>query len=716
MQAIAFSRKLGHSLTAMLGVLGICGGITLTEGRAEDTGTDPYLWLEEVEGEKALDWVRARNKESLAVLEGDARFKPFEEQALEIVNAADRIPYGVYRGGHVYNFWQDETHVRGIWRRTSLDSYRSDAPEWETILDVDALADAEEENWVYKGVSCLAPDYTRCLLTLSRGGKDASVIREYDIEKKAFVDGGFVIPEAKSRFSWLDEDRLLVGSDFGEGSLTSSGYPRIIKLWARGTDLAEAKTVFEGEVDDVSVSSFTIKRPTETVTLIVRSFSFFDRTYYVLDDAGGLRELPMPSHVDLEDLFAGHLLLTPQKDWTVGDTVHEKGTLLAMDLASFMETGDLPPLQTLYKPDERSAVQGVSASRSAVVVSILSNVTSTMKRFRFEDGAWQADDIALPENGSANVSSINPFNDTVFVNYESFLVPDTLYALDVADLSLAPLKQLPERFSADGLVTRQLEATSKDGTKVPYFVIHREDLALDGTNPTLLYGYGGFRIPLDPSYSGITGKLWLERGGVYVIANIRGGGEFGPRWHEAALKLNRQRAYDDFIAVGEDLVARKITSPRHLGIYGGSNGGLLVGVAFTQRPDLMNAVLCAVPLLDMLRYHKLLAGASWIGEYGDPDIAEERAAIAAYSPYQNVKPDVSYPEVFFVTSTKDDRVHPGHARKMAARMMEQGHAILYYENIEGGHSASANLKQIAYRLALQYVYLSRKLMDQEGDN
>ncbi|MGF1454180.1 MAG: prolyl oligopeptidase family protein [Alphaproteobacteria bacterium] len=722
------TRRFNTLKAALAGFFYGMGGVLVAPGVAVADDTDPFVWLEEVEGERALDWVRARNTESLGVLEADPRFAGFREDALDILTAQDRIPYGVYRGGHVYNFWQDETHVRGILRRTSLDSYRSDTPDWETVLDIDALAEEEGENWVYKGSTCLAPDYARCILTLSRGGKDAAVRREFDMTTKLFVEDGFVLPEAKTYLSWFDADHLLVGTDFGPGSLTTSGYPRMVKRWKRGTKIEDAVSLFEGEEDDFLVYSARFARPEGPASLIGRGISFFESEYFLVSESDGetLRKLPVPRHVEVDGLFNGQLLLLPKEDWEVGTQTIAKGSLVSMDLEAFKKTGTLPPLRSVYTPDARSALQAVDTTRSGVILTTLSNVTSVLKMAVFDGEVWETMDIDLPSNGSAGVAAALPDHDVVFLNYESFLVPDTLYQYTyesrfapgtssrISDQSvqkLEDLKQAPARFSAEGLVTRQFEATSKDGTKVPYFVVHREGIALDGTNPTRLYGYGGFLISLDPSYDSLVGKLWLERGGVNVIANIRGGGEFGPGWHEAALKLNRQRAYDDFAAVAEDLIARKITSPRRLGIIGGSNGGLLVGVAFTQRPDLYHGVVCAVPLLDMLRYHLLPPGASWIGEYGDPEIPEERAAIAAYSPYQNVRPDADYPKVFFVTSTKDDRVQPGHARKMAARMIAQGHDILYYENTEGGHAAGANLKQVARQRALEYVYFSRRLMD-----
>ena len=678
---------------------------------------DPYRWLEEVEGERALDWVREHNAKTLEVLKGDPRFDAMKSQAGEILTARDRIPYGTYRGGWVYNFWQDDTHVRGIWRRTRLASYRSDSPDWELLLDIDALAEEEDENWVWQGANCLPPDYNRCMLTLSRGGSDASVRREFDVSDKAFVEDGFVMPEAKAAAAWIDRDTLLVGTDWGEGSLTSSGYPRTVRVWKRGTPLAAAETLFEGQGDDVGTWPTVIHAPgREPLALVVRSISFFESRYFVLGDDLQPRRIPVPEDLEFKGYIDGRALLMPQKDWDIttagGEQGIAKGTLAALDLDGFLETGELPPPRVIYSPGERSAVQEVAASREAVLVSVLDNVTGRLLKFTPPEGdaEWRAQDIAIPEQGSIGIASSNPFNDVVFLNFESFLTPSSLLRVDVDSGAVNAFKRLPDRFDTEGLVVDQHEAVSADGTRVPYFVVHREGMEFDGDNPTLLYGYGGFRIALDPDYSGVRGKLWLERGGVYVQANIRGGGEFGPGWHEAALKENRQRAYDDFIAIAEDLVDRDITRPERLGIYGGSNGGLLVGATFVQRPELFGAVVCAVPLLDMLRYHKLLAGASWIGEYGDPENPKMREAILGYSPYQNLEKDADYPKVFFVTSTEDDRVHPGHARKMAARMEAWGHPLHYFERIEGGHSASANLLQTAERMALTYVYLARRLI------
>jgi prolyl oligopeptidase len=693
--------------------------------------TDPHRWLEEIEGEKALDWVRAQNTRSRTVLEGDPRFETFKTQALAILTAPDRIPAGTYRGGHVYNFWQDDDHLRGIWRRTTLDSYRKNEPDWETLLDIDKLAEEEGENWVFKGVNCLPPAYDRCLVQLSRGGKDASVYREWDVPTRAFVNRGFEIDEAKTWVAWLDRDTLLTGTDWGNDSLTTSGYPRIIKKWKRGTFLSEAETVAEGEKSDVALFPSVLHRPEGSVAVVNRAIDFFNSAYSVVKEDGTTVALPVPTAAELAGVFESRMLFTLRKPWTPeagderkgkaqtgsesgGPQTYAQGSLVALDLQKFLDEGTLAA-ETLYAPDERSAITDVSTTRDKVLVSTLRNVTSNMLAFELKEGEWRQTPVNIPEDGTAEVSSANNFNNVVFVNFENYLTPDSLLQLNLETGNVDRIKSLPARFKSNGMTVERFEAQSRDGTKVPYWVVRPEGAELDGTLPTLLYGYGGFEIPLTPQYRATWGKLWLENGGAFVIANIRGGGEFGPRWHEAGLKLKRQSVYDDFIAVSEDLIARKITSPRHLGIMGGSNGGLLVGAAFTQRPELYNAVMCVVPLLDMIRYVELPPGASWIGEYGDPAIPEERAMLASYSPYHNLKKDAAYPEVFFLTSTRDDRVHPGHARKMAARMAEMGHDFLYYENIEGGHSASANLIQQADNAALEFVYLARRLMDEEAE-
>jgi len=688
-------------------------GATLAESETKPAPIldDPYLWLEEVEGRLSLEWVEERNRETMAELRSDERYDRFLQQAGELLNAKDRIPYGSIRGKYIYNFWQDAEHVRGILRRTTLASYRAAEPEWEPVLDVDALAKAENENWVYKGIAWLAPGYERCLIKLSRGGTDASVHREFDALAKSFLEDGFALPQAKSGVAWLDRDTLLVGTDWGEGTLTESGYPRIVKRWKRGTPLARAETVFEGRREDIGIWPRVMDSGEETLPMIDQSLTFYTGAYQLIGDDGKLRRLPLQDSADLVGFYAGRILFTLREAWDVKGRTFPQGALLAISVSAFQASEKLPPVETVYTPDERTSISGVAVSRSGLYVVLLQNVKGRILRFQadHDSGRWSSAPLPLPANGTVSVSAANPHSSTVLLNYEDHITPDRLSEYDAGANALTLLKSLPPRFRSDELQVEQHMAKSADGEVVPYFVIHRKGLKLDGSTPTILYGYGGFEISLKPSYSATIGKLWLERGGAYAVANIRGGGEFGPRWHKAALKTNRQRAYDDFIAVAEDLARRGITSPGHLGISGGSNGGLLVGAIFTQRPDLLNAVVCRVPLLDMLRYTKLLAGASWAAEYGDPEDPKMREALLKYSPYQNVFPDRKYPRVFIETSTKDDRVHPGHARKMVARMREQGHPVLYFENTEGGHAAGANLKQHAQRYALEYVYFSRQL-------
>ncbi len=672
---------------------------------------DPFLWLEQVEGERALKWVHERNSECFDELETDELYEVFLSQAEKLLNAKDRIPYGAIRGKHIYNFWQDAEHVRGIIRRTTPESYRLAEPEWETVLDIDALAKAENENWVYKGISWLTPNYKLCLVKLSRGGTDASEHREFDTTAKRFVEDGFVLPEAKSGVAWLDSDTLLVGTNWGEGSLTESGYPRVAKLWKRGTSLAEAKTIFEGRPEDIGIWPRVMNFGEETLALVEQSLTFFTGAYHVLGSDGKLMRLPLQKSADLAGFYAGRLLFTLREAWEVAGRTYKQGALLAINAANFKATGKLPAIEIIYIPDDRSSVEGITVSRSGLYITLLQNVKGRILRFIVnpQNGKWTSKPLPLPQNGAVSISAASPHSDTIFINYEDHVTPDKLSEYNARAHKLIELKSLPERFDSGELEVHQYMVRSVDGTEIPYFVIHRKGLKPDGGTPTILYGYGGFEISLKPSYSATIGKLWLERGGAYAVANIRGGGEFGPRWHKAALKTQRQRAYDDFIAVAEDLAKRRITSSRYLGISGGSNGGLLVGAILTQRPDLLNAVVCRVPLLDMIRYTKLLAGASWAAEYGDPEDPKMRDAILRYSPYQNVFPDRKYPKVFIETSTKDDRVHPGHARKMVARMRDQGHEVLYYENTEGGHAAGANLKQHARRYALEYVYFSRQL-------
>ncbi|WP_426019356.1 prolyl oligopeptidase family serine peptidase [Brevundimonas sp. DWR2-3-1b1] len=681
---------------------------------ATSDATDPYLWLEEVEGERAMEWVKAHNDRTFAVLQGDARYEPLHQQALEIVQAQDRIPSpGFTHDGHVDNFWQDAQHVRGVWRRTTLDSYRTATPEWQTILDIDALAAAEGQNWVYKGATCLAPEERYCLLSLSNGGKDAVTLREFDSVERKFVEGGIVLPESKGGASWIDQDTLLISRDFGPGTLTDSGYPMVVKRLKRGQGLDQAETLFTGKPTDVSVSGYTLRDADGVVkaTLINRSVDFYSSETWRLTDDGALTQLQLPAKSDITGLVDGRLLVSLKQDWTAPSGQDFKtGDLIAWPLEAWL-ADQATPAQLVLRPTERQAIEGVNVTRNRLVVALYDNVRGSVRVYTPGDGEWAHTTLDLPQNVSVGIGSASEKDDKVFVSVTGYLNPSSLWLADAATGAVDQVKSMPAKFDAGGMTVDQHEARSADGTMIPYFVVHKADMPLDGSNPTLLYGYGGFESSLLPGYSATVGKLWLERGGVYVIANTRGGGEFGPRWHEAALQQNRQRAHEDFQAVALDLIARDITSQPKLGIMGGSQGGLFMGAMLTQRPDLINAAVIQVPLFDMLRFHKLLAGASWIGEYGNPDIPEQRAWIEQYSPYQNLRAGQPYPEVFIHTSTKDDRVHPGHARKAAARLEELGYPVLFYENVDGGHAAGANLRETARRLALEYTYLSRRLMD-----
>ncbi|GGF61137.1 prolyl oligopeptidase family serine peptidase [Alteromonas lipolytica] len=691
------------------------------ETAAQSRAEAPYLWLEEVEGERALSWVRSQNQRTLAQLQADPVYPELEAKALEVVNAAERIPYGNIRHGEVYNFWQDATHIRGLWRKTPLASYAGENPDWETILDVDQLAKAEDKNWVFKGASCYTAKETvhyRCLVSLSDGGKDAVTVREFDLADKQFVDDGFILPEARTGTEWTDNDTLLVATNWGQdgSTLTESGYPTQVKRWQRGTELSEAETLFTAKKTDVGAFPFTLEKSNGTkIEAVVVATTFFTSDYFIFP-AGTTDavKLPVPPKATITGLFDDQLLFRLEQDWSINvagaDHQYKTGSLLAMP---FSEDGQLTAAtlpEVVFEPNDKQAIESVSMTKGQLLMTLSDNVAGKVFAITRKGSDWQSKQLALPANGTLAVSFADKDEDTVFINYEGFLTPDSLMSYSATSGEIKTLKSLPSWFNSDDLVVEQKEVASKDGTLVPFFVIHKKGIKHDGKTPTLLYGYGGFQISMRPSYSGLRGKLWLERGGAFVLANIRGGGEFGPKWHQAGLKTKRQVIYDDFIAVGEWLIDHKLTSPEHLGIQGGSNGGLLMGVMLTQRPDLWNAVIVQVPLLDMLRFHLLLAGASWVGEYGSPEIPEEREWLEKMSPYHNFHAEQEYPEPFFVTSTKDDRVHPGHARKMAKLFEAAGKPFYYYENIDGGHSAAANQQETAKRVALEFTYLTEKLM------
>ncbi len=664
---------------------------------------DKHQWLEDVGGDKALDWVKARNQETRQKLDNDAGFLKLRSDLQVILDSKDRIP-GIQKiGNAVYNFWMDAEHPRGVWRKTSMTEYRKPQPKWETVLDIDAIAKTENENWVFKGSQCREPEYDRCIINLSRGGADAVTIREFDLKTMQFVKDGFALPEAKMNVSWRDKNTLFIGTDFGAGSLTDSGYPRIVKEWTRGTPISTAKTIFEGQKEDISVSAGRSSHRGITHEIVNRAVTFYTSEVFLMRGSK-LQKLDIPAQTGYE-FFGKQFIVTPNESWTTGGKTYPQGSVLAIDFEAFLK-GDRH-FTVLFQPTEKISFTGLTSTKNFLLMQLLQDVKSKLVELKFNSGKWQARNVDLPTMGAVGVSALDAEKlDDYLLSYSDYLTPSVLQLAKAGTDQLELLKSAPSFFDASPYQTVQRFATSKDGSKVPYFMVHRKDIKLDGSTPTLLYGYGGFQVSLTPSYSGGTGKAWLEKGGVYVVANIRGGGEYGPRWHQAALKQNRQRAYDDFAAVAEDLISSKVTTPKHLGAMGGSNGGLLTGVALTQRPDLFNAVVSQVPLLDMQRYNKLLAGASWMGEYGNPDVSAEWDYIKQYSPYHNVKTEVKYPNVLFITSTRDDRVHPGHARKMAAKMLEQGHQnVWYYENIEGGHGGAANNAQRADMSAITYSFL-----------
>jgi prolyl oligopeptidase len=668
---------------------------------------DPYLWLEDVEGDRSLDWVRARNAVSENQLAKDPGFETLRGELLAILDSNARIPYVGKMGEFYYNFWRDKQNPQGVWRRTTLAEFRKDEPKWEVLLDIDALGKAEDTNWVWGGAECLRPDYDRCLVNLSRGGADATVTREFDVSDRAFVKGGFERPEAKGDLGWIDIDTVYVGTDFGPGSMTSSGYPRIAKQWKRGTPMSEATVVYEGQDSDISIGAFHDDTPGYERDFVYRGLTFYTNELFLRGKDGGLTKLDLPDGAQ-KGVFREWLSVELRQPWNIGGEEHAAGSLLAIRLDDFL--AGKRDFDVLFAPTENTSLASSGATKDHYFINVLEDVKNRIYVLTPGKDGWKREPLAgAPAFGTVSISAVDAEeSNDYFMTVTDYLTPTSLL---MGSIGKAPekLKQLPAFFDASAYEINQHFATSQDGTKVPYFMVSRKDLELDGDNPTLLYGYGGFEVSLTPGYSASVGKAWLADGGVYVVANIRGGGEYGPRWHQAALKANRNKAYEDFAAVAQDLIDRKVTQPKRLGIQGGSNGGLLMGNMTVMYPQLFGAVVSQVPLLDMQRYHKLLAGASWMAEYGDPDKPGEWAFLRKYSPYQNVSKDVDYPPVLFTTSTRDDRVHPGHARKMMARMMEQGHDVTYYENIEGGHGGAANNAQSAYMSALAYTFLKQKL-------
>ena len=669
---------------------------------------DPYLWLEEITGEKAIAWVKARNAESGKELAEAPGFPALKDDLLKILDSKDRIPAIGKQGRYCYNFWRDAKNPRGLWRRTTLEEYRKANPKWDVLIDLDTLGIAEKENWVWQGAQILkAGGYRHALVSLSRGGADAKVIREFDLKTRAFVKGGFELPEAKGSVSWIDRNHVYVSTDFGPGSMTTSGYPRIAKRWTRGTALSSAEVVFEGKATDMEVSAFFDDTRGFERHFVSRTPTFYTSELFLLTGDGKLKKVEVPGDASAAPKREW-LLIRLRSPWTVGDKTYAAGSFLAARFDDYMK-GERK-LTVLFEPTSRASLAGASWTRHYLILNVLEDVKNTLSVLTPGKGNWNRRSLAgAPGFATISANGVDPEeSEDYFMTASGFLTPTTLH---YGTIGKAPekLKEMPAFFETAGLEVSQHFTFSKDGTRIPYFQVFRKGLRLDGTNPTLLYGYGGFEVSLTPSYNATVGKAWLTRGGVYVLANIRGGGEYGPLWHQAALKEKRLRAYEDFAAVAEDLFARKVTAPKRLGAIGGSNGGLLMGNMITLYPQLFGAVVCQAPLLDMMRYSKLLAGASWMDEYGDPDKPGEWAFIQSFSAYQNVKAGGRYPPVLFTTSTRDDRVHPGHARKMMAKMKDLGYDVRYYENIEGGHSGAADNAQAAHMSALAYTFLWQKL-------
>ncbi|MCA1494390.1 S9 family peptidase [Ensifer sp. NBAIM29] len=696
----------------------IAAAIDSNPNKASKDAADPRAYLNEIDGDKAMTWVEAHNLSTIDKLSKDPRYSEYQADALNILQATDRIASPSFaRDGMIDNFWQDGTHVQGLWRRTTWESYRSGNPQWRTILDVDALSKAGGKTWVFEGGDCLPPASNLCLIRLSDGGKDAVVVREFDIAKGEFIKEGFVLPEGKQSVTWVDENTIYVTREWTPDEVTSSGYPYVTKVVKRGQSLDQAAEIFRGQKMDVSAERGVLRDIDGKYVMDTsyRGLDFFNTelAFYPNGHTDTHKVvLPLPTTAAFSGYYKGQAIYWLKSDWTSAKgTVFRNGAIIAFDLkGALADPAHVEPL-VLFMPNEHQSVAGTTQTKNRLVLSILSNVTSEVRSFDFGKGGWTSFKLALPENSTLSLTSSDDESDHLFVFSEGFLEPSTLFCADAVTGQVEKINSAPERFDAESLQVQQFWATSKDGTKVPYFLVARKDVKLDGTSPTILYAYGGFEIPMQPNYSAVLGKLWLEKGGAYALANIRGGGEFGPKWHEAGLKTNRQRVYDDFQAVAQDLIAKKVTSTPHLGIMGGSNGGLLMGVQMIQRPDLWNAAVIQVPLLDMVNFIHMSAGASWQGEYGSPDDPVEGAFLRSISPYHNVRAGVAYPEPFFETSTKDDRVGPVHARKMAALFEDMGLPFYYYENIEGGHAAAANLQEYARRYALEYIYMSQKLMD-----
>jgi prolyl oligopeptidase len=707
------------SVATLMTIAAVTAGLGALQARAQQASReqpDNYTWLEDIHGERPMAWVKAENARTAAVIENDTHFSPLEAAALEVLESKDRLPEPQFHNGVVYNTWRDAEHVRGIVRRTTLKDYLTAEPKWETVVDYDALSKADNQSWVGKGFECLHPEDEHCLVALSAGGEDAVVLREINLKTGEFVEGGFALPRGKQRVEWVDKDTLLIGRDWGPGTMSEAGYPVTVRRWRRGQPMERAEEVYRGDVKDNGYGDSArvfIDGQDHHAIIVQRNLSTFSRENYLLLP-GGARKLSLPLKARVGGLLGGQLLVTLDEDWTPDGQTNKvaQGSVVALDLAAVEKDPVRLKPTVVFAPTAQEFEQWFSTTKHHMVLGTLEHVQGRAYVYTLgSDGKWMHQRLPVPANLTISSGTASQTDDRFFLGLEGFLTPPSLWLGDASDGTFTLAKSQKPQFDASADVVEQLEATSKDGTRVPYFVVHRKNMQYDGSNPTLLTAYGGFQVSNTPYYSAVTGKLWLEHGGVYALANIRGGGEFGPAWHEAGLKTHRQRIYDDFYAVAQDLVAHKITSSRRLGIIGGSNGGLLMGVEFTQHPEMWNAVVIEVPLLDMLGFEHLSAGASWVGEYGSVSVPVERAFLASISPYNQLKPNVNYPEPLIFTTTKDDRVGPVHARKFAARLEEFHKPFFYDEITEGGHGAGADKKQEARTDAEDFTYLMMKLMD-----
>jgi prolyl oligopeptidase len=707
---------LRSSKTAVVIAFAFATTLGSVHATAQNTNEQPdnYQWLEDVSGEKPMAWVNEENARSAKVLQADPRFAVLAETALKVLESPTRLPTPDFHAGEIYNTWQDAEHVRGILRKTSLDSYLTSQPDWHTVIDYDDLAAKDNQKWVQKGLNCLYPGNSLCLVSLSDGGEDADTLREFDLKTGEFVKNGFVLPKSKQDVTWVDKDTLLVARNWGDGTMTQSGYPFIVKVWTRGQTLDQAKEVYRGTQTDVQVAPFTINDGQgHAVVVINRGVNFFESeiSFYT---SGGTKKISVPGKCQLHGMLDGQIFVELNEDWKPQglSTTFPQGSLIALNLEAVRKDPVHLKPTVVFTPTSQEFFQDAATTKNHLLITTLDHVQGRAYLYTHDaNNTWTRKKLDILDNLSVEIASANTSDDKFFVQTTGFLTPSSLLLGDAASAGLKSAKTLPAQFDASNLIVEQLEATSKDGTKIPYFLVRHKDIRYDGSNPTVMNAYGGFQVSMTPLYNPTLGKLWLERGGTFVLANIRGGGEFGPAWHDAGLKTHRQRIYDDFASVGQDLFSRKITSPRRLGIVGGSNGGLLMGVEFTQHPEMWNAVVIQVPLLDMLRYEHIAAGASWVGEYGTVTIPEERKFLAYISPYNQLNPNTNYPEPLIFTTTKDDRVGPVHARKFAARLEEFHKPFFYDEIIEGGHAPGANLKEQANTRAEQYTYLTRKLMD-----